>query len=268
MLRKKQLNGIKLMRFLPRADQLTQVEDFIQPCRIHVNVLCNGASTGSIDLTITGGTPGFNYLWSTNDSTEDISGLPAGSYTVTVTDFNQCSGTLSVLITEQPAFLPTLTGASPVCAGSTGNVYFTESGMVNYTWTVSSAGTITASGYLHAFITTQCIPCSSLSPESSNPIGSGEVPGEEPEPKNSDNNAFRVYPNPSGGTFTVAKTGEFLQQDFNISIYTLFGKEIHSEKISGESKHDFILGDIPSGIYILKVFAGEQTYTFKLIINR
>ena len=50
------------------------------------NVSCYGLSNGRIDLTITGGTGPFKYKWSTGQYQEDISTLPAGSYTVIVED--------------------------------------------------------------------------------------------------------------------------------------------------------------------------------------
>ncbi|MBK9736603.1 MAG: SprB repeat-containing protein [Saprospiraceae bacterium] len=40
-----------------------------------MNVLCNGAATASIDLTVVGGIPGYTYTWSNGAITQDISGL-------------------------------------------------------------------------------------------------------------------------------------------------------------------------------------------------
>lgn len=47
---------------------------------------CANTSNGSINITIAGGLPPFSYVWNTGASTEDISSLPAGNYTVTVAD--------------------------------------------------------------------------------------------------------------------------------------------------------------------------------------
>ena len=50
------------------------------------NISCFGNSDGSIDLTISGGTPPYQILWSNSDSIEDIENLPAGYFNVRVTD--------------------------------------------------------------------------------------------------------------------------------------------------------------------------------------
>ncbi|MFH2141781.1 MAG: gliding motility-associated C-terminal domain-containing protein [Bacteroidota bacterium] len=73
----------------------------------HINVDCNGNFTGSIDLSVGGGTPTFTYEWEDDSNpgviigtNQDIGGLGTGSYTVTVTDSENCTETLSVIITE------------------------------------------------------------------------------------------------------------------------------------------------------------------------
>ena len=71
------------------------------------NLLCNGDNTGSIALTATGNTP-FTFAWTGPDAyssgSEDITGLKAGIYNLTVTDVNSCTSTASQTITE-PAIL-------------------------------------------------------------------------------------------------------------------------------------------------------------------
>ena len=65
-----------------------------------VNVSCSGGTNGSVDLSVSGGTPPFTYLWSNAAVTQDISGLSAGTYLVTVTDANGCAENTSAIVTE------------------------------------------------------------------------------------------------------------------------------------------------------------------------
>ena len=58
---------------------------------IVTNPVPPGSSTGGVDISVTGGTPPYTYLWSNGAPTQDISGVGAGVYTVTVTDKNLCT---------------------------------------------------------------------------------------------------------------------------------------------------------------------------------
>ena len=56
---------------------------------------------GWIDFTPSGGTPPYTYSWSNGSMDEDPAGLVAGTYTVTVTDSEGCTGTVDVTVTSQ-----------------------------------------------------------------------------------------------------------------------------------------------------------------------
>jgi gliding motility-associated-like protein len=54
-------------------------------------VSCQGDSNGAIAVSVQNGTPGYSYRWSQGSTGDPVTGLPVGSYTVTVTDANQCT---------------------------------------------------------------------------------------------------------------------------------------------------------------------------------
>ncbi len=61
---------------------------------------CFGESTGGIELTVSGGTEPYTYLWNTGETTKDIYNLAAGTYTVTVTDDAGESETHTIILSE------------------------------------------------------------------------------------------------------------------------------------------------------------------------
>ncbi len=99
----------------------------------HQNVLCSGESTGSIDLTVSGGTPLYSYYWQGPGGyeafTEDITNLIIGTYIVTVTDANNCTGTLSVEITSPNIITISETHTNVSCyGGNNGSITLTVVG--------------------------------------------------------------------------------------------------------------------------------------------
>lgn len=93
-----------------------------QPDAINVNVsgqdlLCNGDNSGTATATASGGTPPYSYAWNTGAATSMISNLPAGTYTVTVTDANGCDNTASVTISQPSAVTVTLDDMDIFCDG-------------------------------------------------------------------------------------------------------------------------------------------------------
>ena len=107
--------------------------------------------------------PGMsNYIWSVSAGGTITGGGSSTSHTVTVrwntagtqwvsvdyTNSYGCSSPTATIyqVIVNPVPVPTITGNNRVCAGTTGLVYTTQAGMINYTWNVSLGGTITAGG--------------------------------------------------------------------------------------------------------------------------
>jgi hypothetical protein len=79
------------------------------------NATCFGGSNGSIDLSVSGGTAPYSYSWSTGATTQDVTLLSAGTYTVLVTDAVGCAQSSSFAVTQPIAL--------PVPGSIQGNVY-------------------------------------------------------------------------------------------------------------------------------------------------
>ena len=74
------------------------------------DVSCNGGNDGSVDLSVSGGTAPYSYSWSNGATSQDISGLTAGSYTATVTDANGCSANEVASVNEPSALSLSISG--------------------------------------------------------------------------------------------------------------------------------------------------------------
>jgi hypothetical protein len=121
----------------------------ISPSQTDVN--CFGATTGSVVLSVSGGTAAgaYNYTWSPNVSTtSSASSLGAGSYAVTVTDDNSCSATVTVTLTQPASALSyTVSSLDKQCNGGVNDgriVYTTSGGTAPYTftWSANASSTI------------------------------------------------------------------------------------------------------------------------------
>jgi len=103
------------------------------------NITCNGSSTGAITITPSGGQPGYGpFKWSSGQTTQNISGISAGTYTVTVSDAYLCTAIKSFTITQPAGMTVTGTTVNVLCYGlSTGAISTTTTGgtpLYNYLW--------------------------------------------------------------------------------------------------------------------------------------
>jgi hypothetical protein len=92
-----------------------------------------------INLTVTGGAGPYTYNWSNTATTQNLTGLQPGTYTVTVTDANMCTGTASFTVGQPTAGTINVTGtaANTGCTTSNGSVNITATGGTapyTYSW--------------------------------------------------------------------------------------------------------------------------------------
>jgi hypothetical protein len=110
----------------------TQILTEPPPLSINVvstNILCKGAATGAIDITVSNGTAPYTYNWGSGITTEDRANLLVGTYNLTVTDAIGCTKTTAVTITEGatlPPVAPVATVVQPTCSVATGTITVTS----------------------------------------------------------------------------------------------------------------------------------------------
>ncbi len=113
------------------------------------DVTCFAANDGTATVSASGGTPPYTYIWSTAMTTNSISSLSGGSYTITVTDANNCLQTANAFINEPQALGINLTGTNLTCNGiADGSLIATVSGGTpnySYNWS-TGASTSTING--------------------------------------------------------------------------------------------------------------------------
>ena len=117
---------------------------------VPTNALCNTSCDGAIALTVSGGTTSYSYNWSNSATTQNISSLCAGNYTVTVTDANSCTTTVSGSITAPTALVLSTGSTNATCGSSNGTAIVGVSGgttSYSYLWNdFASQTTATATG--------------------------------------------------------------------------------------------------------------------------
>lgn len=99
---------------------------------------CQGIQNGKINLTVTGSTEPFTFVWSNGATTEDLSGLSSVTYQVTITNNTGCSQVFSYTVTQLTPIQASFSAINPNCNGGTDGLLavFVQGGTspVNYNW--------------------------------------------------------------------------------------------------------------------------------------
>ncbi|HTA81889.1 MAG TPA: SBBP repeat-containing protein [Bacteroidia bacterium] len=143
---------------------ITQPPQVVDSVVLLSRIVCNGDSTGSAKVIVSGGVPPYSYVWSsfTPQTTPTATGLPAGNYSVTVTDSNGCISTLSLSITQPAGVVTTAATPKAICIGQADTISATSTGGTppyTYVW---STGVTSSSIIVNPVVTTTYAVISTL----------------------------------------------------------------------------------------------------------
>ena len=99
---------------------------------------CNAACDGSATINANGGSGGYTYTWAPTGTGSNPTNLCAGNYTCTVSDANNCSVQVPVVINQPTPITVSITPVATICIGQSANLNSTAGGGNGgfvYTWT-------------------------------------------------------------------------------------------------------------------------------------
>ncbi len=122
---------------------ITEPDPLVASTVLDSNVTCNSFLDGGATASATGGTMPYTYDWSNSATTASITGVAAGTYSVTITDQNGCTDSASVTISQPDSLMLSTTVTNVTCnAGNDGEIALNVTGgTANYSFAWSNSET-------------------------------------------------------------------------------------------------------------------------------
>lgn len=239
------------------------------------DVSCFGGNDGSITLDVSGGVLPYSFTWSTSDTSQNLTGLSAGTYSVTVTDSYAASDSLSLSINEPtvPFDIGDITGnTSPVNNTSSG-YFVTNNALFTYQWMVTGGGGQIVAGQGTSAVTIQW-----------NGTGTGEITVIAHDGICSDtatlstqiissahgwNDVTQPVLIQSDGRSIILYVDIPNQQELRIEAVNTFGQKIFEtlpENKVGTFTKTIDLRTVSAGIYFIRIQLGGNLFTRKIVL--
>jgi len=227
-----------------------------------MDVGCNGDSTGSITLTVTGATNPVTYTWSNGGTNATIGNLAAGSYSVTVADAAGCIENQAFIITEPPPITITVDSIAPVQDFPTGLIWITVSGGIppySYQWIDPVGGNFNTEDLNNLFVigyysvtVTDAAGCISI-------VDSIFVDFDlavNPAPQFK---FIKVYPVPTDDVL-------FIDMEHPISEALISGVDgRYYKRIQNPATNKLDVSELEAGLYIVRISDGKTWYIARMV---
>jgi len=229
-----------------------------------VNISCNGNHNGSATVGVKYGVSPFTYLWEpTFQNTVTATGLSAGIYTVTVSDYNGCSTTTPIETVDitQPAALSVIV-KSKSCSGAHGIGTVGAAGGTSpytYSWSPGGYTTATASNLADGTYTVTATDKHGCDATVTITFTCTTAPPRDGDNQTGEDNSssyqltnVSLYPNPNTGEFTIAG----IEKGMLIEIYDYTGRKI-STIMASDITMQFNLSSQANGIYLIRILSQD-----------
>ena len=228
---------------------------------------CFGEANGAIDVTVNGGTAPFSFSWSNGATTEDLSGLAAGSYSLTLTDSLGCSASANYVITAPDSIELVLSSTPETGGNSDGSVTVSPGGGTppfSFAWDSNPVQTTaTATGLpagTYTVTVTDSNGCTATGQVEVSLIA-GVVMG-SPNPE------MKLFPNPANERVYLELEG-IGNQEATVWLMDLKGQLLMKTTFEafGRIPMELNITSLPNGLYYIKVFTGGKSTVKKVVVR-
>ena len=222
------------------------------------DVLCYNAANGIIDISVTGGTGSYSYVWSTGAISDNISGLATGSYSVSVTDAVGCNNVSTIDVTSPNPILGNGLVTDQTSLMNLGSIDFSVTGgTAPYTYNWSNGATTEdlsdLSGGTYTVTITDANGCEEISTFTVN--NTNALEGQELI-------KLTFTPNPTEGFVHISAEGMIQAQ---ISVLDVGGRLVFSIANIDATNFALNITDQPQGVYFVKLKQDEKQVNFRIV---
>jgi hypothetical protein len=155
--------------------------------------------------------------------------------------------------------------AQTVTVAGSGTAFAVQSGgsatmIAGHNILYKPTSSVASGGYMHGYITTSNQYCG-IQP----PPMVAVISGQQETTKDIDRASFKVYPNPTSGSFVLEFSDKTPEGKIDAVIFSMLGEKLLTYEMTGERSHELSLSGLPAGMYVIHLLTGTKTETVKII---